>query len=68
VRVVPAAGTPNGLIALAVDGAGEADELTRRLAERRVLIRSIPGTPWLRVSVGAWTADEDIEMLIDALR
>ena len=31
------------------------------------MIRDLPGTGWLRASVGWWTSDEDIERLVAAL-
>jgi selenocysteine lyase/cysteine desulfurase len=38
-----------------------------RLAERGVLLRDIPGRPWLRASVGAWNEERDLTRLLDAL-
>lgn len=38
-----------------------------RLAERGVILRNIPGRPWLRASVGAWNDESDIERLLDGL-
>lgn len=38
-----------------------------RLAERGVLLRDIPGRPWLRASVGAWNNEGDLARLLDAL-
>jgi L-cysteine/cystine lyase len=58
---------PGPLIALAIDGAGDLPALVAALAEQGVLVRFIPNTPYLRVSVGAWTQAEDIERLVDAL-
>jgi selenocysteine lyase/cysteine desulfurase len=37
------------------------------LAERDVLVRPIPDTPYVRVSVGAWTDESDIEALAAGL-
>jgi L-cysteine/cystine lyase len=37
------------------------------LAERDVLVRFIPDTPYLRVSVGAWTDETDVEALAAGL-
>ncbi len=45
------------------DPAGERAEL----AELGIVLRDIPGRPWLRASVGAWNDDSDIERLLDAL-
>jgi L-cysteine/cystine lyase len=43
-------------------------EATReRLAEAGIVIRNLPGTPYLRASVGAWNDDGDLQRLIDAL-
>jgi L-cysteine/cystine lyase len=39
-----------------------------RLAEHGVIVRDIPGRPWLRASVGAWNDERDIERLCAALR
>ncbi len=38
------------------------------LAERGVIVRSIPDRPWLRASVGAWNDHEDLDRLLGALR
>jgi L-cysteine/cystine lyase len=38
-----------------------------RLAEAGVVIRDLPGRPYLRASVGAWNAEEDLERLLGAL-
>jgi selenocysteine lyase/cysteine desulfurase len=46
-----------------VDPAAERE----RLAQRGVVLRDIPGRPWLRASVGAWNDERDLERLLDAL-
>ncbi len=33
-----------------------------------VVLRDLPGRPWLRVSCGYWTSDDDLERLLVALR
>jgi len=38
-----------------------------RLAESGVVVRNIPGRPWLRASVGAWNDEGDLDRLLDAL-
>jgi L-cysteine/cystine lyase len=43
---------------------GDADELAARLFEHGVVVRSLPGTPWVRASCGWWTSDEDVERLV----
>jgi len=37
------------------------------LAERGCVVRNIPGRPWLRVSVGAWNDENDLERLLGSL-
>jgi selenocysteine lyase/cysteine desulfurase len=38
-----------------------------RLAESGVMVRNIPGRPWLRASVGAWNDEQDLDRLLRAL-
>jgi selenocysteine lyase/cysteine desulfurase len=38
-----------------------------RLAARGIAIRNLPGTPYLRASVGAWNDTTDLERLLEAL-
>jgi selenocysteine lyase/cysteine desulfurase len=38
-----------------------------RLADAGVIIRDLPGSPYLRASVGAWSDQEDLERLLAAL-
>ncbi len=38
-----------------------------RLAQAGVVVRAIPGRPWLRASVGAWNDESDLERLVAAL-
>jgi L-cysteine/cystine lyase len=37
------------------------------LASRGVIVRNIPGRPWLRASVGAWNDEADLERLVGSL-
>jgi selenocysteine lyase/cysteine desulfurase len=37
------------------------------LAERGIVVRNIPGRPWLRASVGAWNDERDLERLVENL-
>jgi selenocysteine lyase/cysteine desulfurase len=37
------------------------------LAEAGVIVRNIPGRPWLRASVGAWNDEGDLDRLVAAL-
>jgi L-cysteine/cystine lyase len=38
------------------------------LAQRGIIVRYIPGRPWLRASVGAWNDEEDLDRLLGALK
>jgi selenocysteine lyase/cysteine desulfurase len=38
------------------------------LAAAGIVVRNIPGRPWLRASVGAWNDERDLERLVEALR
>jgi selenocysteine lyase/cysteine desulfurase len=38
-----------------------------RLAARGVILRDIPGRPWLRASVGAWNNERDLVRLLEGL-
>ena len=62
---VVTAGEPATLVTLRVDEDSAA--LVRRLSERGVVVRDIPGQGWIRVSCGWWTSDEDLERLLDGL-
>ncbi len=43
-------------------------EATRdRLAESGIVIRNLPGSPYVRASVGAWNDEDDLERLLAAL-
>jgi L-cysteine/cystine lyase len=46
----------------------DAAETVRRLAERDVVVRDIPGSGLVRASVGWWTSDEELGRLLDGLR
>jgi selenocysteine lyase/cysteine desulfurase len=46
---------------------GDSAELVRRLYDRGVIVRDIPGHGWMRVSCGWWTSDEDLERLVAGL-
>jgi selenocysteine lyase/cysteine desulfurase len=39
-----------------------------RLTERGVVLRDVPGRPWLRASVGAWNDERDFERLLAGLQ
>jgi L-cysteine/cystine lyase len=60
-------GARGSLIAMTADGIEDLPAAVAGLAERGVLVRFIPGTPYLRVSVGSWTTDDDVERLVSGL-
>ncbi len=66
VEVHDPGGPCSGLIALRLEGHASADAVAH-LAERDVLVRPIPDTPFVRVSIGAWTDDADIDALAAGL-
>ncbi|HEX5225255.1 MAG TPA: aminotransferase class V-fold PLP-dependent enzyme [Solirubrobacteraceae bacterium] len=45
----------------------DAETERAQLAEAGVVVRNIPGRPWLRASVGAWNDEQDLERLLAAL-
>jgi L-cysteine/cystine lyase len=46
---------------------GDPEETVQRLAQCGVVVRDIPGSGLIRVSVGYWTSDDDLERLLDGL-
>jgi L-cysteine/cystine lyase len=38
-----------------------------RLADAGIIVRNIPGRPWLRASVGAWNDEDDLNRLLGML-
>jgi L-cysteine/cystine lyase len=46
---------------------GDPDECVARAERAGVAVRSVPGTPWVRVSCGYWTNEEDLERLVAVL-
>jgi selenocysteine lyase/cysteine desulfurase len=63
-RVVTAPGQAT-LVTFRVDG--DPAEVATALYEAGVVVRSVPGEPWIRVSCGWWTSDEDLDRLVGAL-
>ncbi|MBA3302043.1 MAG: hypothetical protein H0T15_09275 [Thermoleophilaceae bacterium] len=39
-------------------------EATRLHAEHSIVVRHLPGTPYVRASVGAWSSEEEVERLV----
>jgi L-cysteine/cystine lyase len=54
-----------GLVTLRPDG--DAEDVAARLLAAEVVVRSLPGTPWVRASCGWWTSDDDVERLAGGL-
>src|SRR5581483_8232039 len=47
--------------------AGNPADAVKRLAERDVIVREIPGSGLVRVSCGYWTSEDDLQRLVDGL-
>ena len=45
----------------------DAADVPARLAEQGIVVRNLPGTPYVRASVGAWNDEGDLERLVGAL-
>jgi selenocysteine lyase/cysteine desulfurase len=43
------------------------EELPKQLAEQGIVIRNLPGTPYVRASIGAWNDESDLERLLAAI-
>ena len=63
-RVVTAPGQGT-LVTFSVEG--DPAEVVPQLYEAGVVVRNVPGEPWIRVSCGWWTSEEDLERLVAAL-
>lgn len=60
----PAPRGPSTLVSFhSEDPEGEREQL----AAQGVIVRNIPGRPWLRASVGAWNDEGDLERLVGSL-
>ena len=46
---------------------GDPAAVVERLRDGGVVVRDLPGTPWVRVSCGYWTSDDDLERLLALL-
>ena len=45
----------------------DAEELPKQLAEQGIAVRNLPGTPYVRASIGAWNDESDLERLLAAV-
>ena len=64
-RAVPSP-SPSPLVAIEVDG--DPGAVVAGLDERGVMVRSVPGRPWVRASVGCWNDEDDLDRLVEGLR
>jgi selenocysteine lyase/cysteine desulfurase len=58
---------PRGASTLVSFESGDPEGERELLAAQGVIVRNIPGRPWLRASVGAWNDDGDLERLVGSL-
>jgi L-cysteine/cystine lyase len=58
---------PRGDSTLVSWEADDPEALVGALAERGLVLRNLPGTPYVRASVGGWTSDDDLDRLLEAL-
>jgi selenocysteine lyase/cysteine desulfurase len=58
---------PRGSSTLVSFASADPEGERARLAEGGVVLRNIPGRPWLRASVGAWNDESDLERLLGML-
>jgi selenocysteine lyase/cysteine desulfurase len=58
---------PRGCSTLVSWRVEDAEDQVTRLAAKGVLVRSLPGGKLLRASVGAWSNEDDLDRLLDAL-
>jgi L-cysteine/cystine lyase len=58
---------PRGDTTLVTWEADDPRAVARRLADEGVVLRALPGTPYVRASVGAWNDDSDIDRLLAAI-
>jgi L-cysteine/cystine lyase len=68
VEVLP--GGPTTLVSWRPRGVETAEDALARVQrcyEAGIVVRSFPGKPWLRASVGAWNSDADLDRLLACL-
>ena len=65
-RLRPIAGSAiTGLVTFQPED--DAEAVAARLLEEGVVVRNIPGTPFVRASCGWWTNEDDVERLVREL-
>ena len=57
---------PRGRSTLVSWQADDPQAEAKRLAERGFIVRFLPGTPWVRASVGAWSSEDELTALVEA--
>jgi L-cysteine/cystine lyase len=57
---------PRGRSTLVSWESAENEAEAARLSDERILVRHLPGTPYVRASVGAWTSEEELGRLLEA--
>jgi selenocysteine lyase/cysteine desulfurase len=57
---------PRGRSTLVSWAAGDPAAEAARLLDAGLLVRDLPGTPYVRASVGGWTSEEELERLVAA--
>ncbi len=58
---------PRGASTLVSFSSPDAEREREPLAAAGVIVRNLPGRPWLRASVGAWNDEGDLERLVGSL-
>ena len=58
---------PRGATTLVTWEMPGAEELPKQLVGQGIVIRNLPGTPYVRASIGAWNDESDLERLLAAL-
>jgi selenocysteine lyase/cysteine desulfurase len=58
---------PRGATTLVTWETPGSEELPERLAEQGIVVRNLPGTRYVRASVGAWNDESDLERLLGAI-
>jgi selenocysteine lyase/cysteine desulfurase len=58
---------PRGATTLVTWEMPDSEELPKRLAEQGIVVRNLPGTPYVRASIGAWNDESDVERLLAAI-
>jgi L-cysteine/cystine lyase len=58
---------PRGRSTLVSWEAADPQAETARLLDADILVRDLPGTPYVRASIGGWTSDDELERLVAAV-